>query len=356
MKHIFFVLSPVTCITATGVMQYQNLNEGDVLFINTNIHSYNTLSKTVNYNITRESINFFTHPVRSWKLYHNPAYYLYEIIDGFIGDDNFQLYVSWFTMTARYAVIHPQCKGYHFIEEGLMAYYDNFSLRQYTELGGVNWNYARGLRGLRQRLMAAKKTFFQKTDKVGAIPLYFTSYCGDKNVICYGLSDKAFSRAVNRVTLDIKRIGKEYLKNGGDVLSLNNACIWIGDVDEMEKFGEEKYYAVLKEHLVPLIGNRELFVRFHPRDTQKNRNTFLKFISGNGIKYQIIDKSQVMEFVYIASFNCTSISLVSSLLIYSSILGHESISLAKLFSGYYEGIQRSVPLYSNFVKYLEPKK
>ncbi len=336
-----------------GVINYLSLKEKDVLIINTILKPYNTLLKTVNYNISKESYNFILHPRRVRRLYKNPAYYLYKIIDGFLGEDDFQLYVSWFGTTSRYVLIHPRCKGYHFIEEGLMAYYDNFSLNQYTELGGVNWNYDGGLRGLRQRIIAASSTFLRKNDKIGAIPLYYTSYGGDKNVVCYGLSEKAFVRAVNRVTLDIKTIGESYLKQS-DALSLNDACIWIGDVDEMEKFGEKMYYAILKEYLIPLIGERMLFVRFHPRDPQKNREIFLKFIGDNGIKYQIIDNSQVMEFIYIASKNCTSISLVSSLLIYSSILGHESISLAKLFPGYYERLQRSVPLYSTFVSFIEP--
>ena len=353
MKHLFFVLSPVTCISAAGVIEHLSINEDDVLFVNTNLSTYNTLFKTINYNITNEKVNFLVRPRRSYNLYKNPAHYLNEIIDGFVGDDDFQLYVSWFTKTARYALIHPKCKGFHFIEEGLMAYYDNFSLNQYTEHGGKEWNYEKGLRGIRQRINASRDAFFRKTEKVGAIPLYFTTYSGDKNVVCYGLSDKAFARAVNRVTLNIKKIGESYLRDG-NILSLNNACIWIGDVDEMQKLGKDEYYSVLKKYLFSLIGERELYVRFHPRDSKQNRDTFIDFIKKNGVKYRLIENSQVMEFVYIASHNCTSISLVSSLLIYSSILGHESISLAKLFPGYYESLQKAAPLYSTFVKYLEP--
>ena len=74
MKHIFFVLSPVTCISAAGVIQHLNLKEDDVLLINTNLHSFNTLYKTVNYNISNESINFLIRPGRSMKLYKNPGH------------------------------------------------------------------------------------------------------------------------------------------------------------------------------------------------------------------------------------------------------------------------------------------
>lgn len=350
MKHIFIVHSHITYIASLAVVIHENLANEDVIFIS------DGYSLPVNhYKVIPVIVNQSCFP--KWKLisrakvFLSPIRYLYPIIESHTNNEKFVAYISVFHKIKKYVIAHPQCAGFHFIEEGLSSYYENFSLDFYTMENPYPWFYDKGIKGVKQRFNVIMDCLGTNIPKFESIPLFYKPYIDDEERRFYGLSDFSFPNVTNRIIIPIREVA-ERMEITEHIQILSDRKIWIGDPDIMAVVGENFYYECLKKIIPSITQGDKLSVRFHYRETNGQRVKFMGFLDSIGVAYEIIDDSQIMEFVLLKSTNCKLYGVNSSLLIYAKILGQQSYSVLNYFPEFKNVVEKQIPVFKKLVNYI----
>jgi hypothetical protein len=211
------------------------------------------------------------------------------------------------------------------------------------------WFYKKGIKGIFERCNNMLKSIKCKQSKFETIPLFYLPYIGDKTRIFYGFSEDSFPLAQNRKVIDIKSLVGIFPKSQLKNITFCNKCrIWIGDPDIYSKVDINEYYSKIGEVIDTLYADYPLMIRFHYRETPEMRTKFCEFLNIKGIKYSLIDDSQIMEFVLLKSTECIVIGTHSTLLVYSSIFGHQTYSIIEHFDK--NSLIKQIPIMSRNVK------
>lgn len=349
MKHIFVVHSPVTYLCSIGVINKEKIQHDDVLIISDGYNMdgpFPIMAVTV----TFSQDMLFRNPKKFIRLFNDPSYYLYKLIEQFVGDDKFMAYVPVFHLIKRLVVIHPKCSGFHFIEEGMAAYYDDFSIEDYAYSPYGDWKYYIGFKGFRQRIWAMICAFSYRIDKMACIPLFYLPYVFNRDRKFYGFSIYSHRFASNNILLDFKEVKNSFEFEHS--YSLHNETIWIGDPDIILIYSKEEYVKSLKEKLYPFLHKikcKILYVRFHQREDEKQRSLFLNLLQEINIQYAVIPDEKIMEFVFMESTNCNVVSYMSSLLFYASFFGHNSYSIMRGIPELYNNVNTKISYFEKIV-------
>lgn len=350
MKHIFVIHSNITYLISLAVVQKENLKTEEILFISDGYTCNGPIPVKVvkveaNRNILKKSLLRYT------RLLFNPQCELYMAIDTFLKGDSFIAYVPILHLVKKLVLLHPRCLQFHFIEEGLASYYTTMTLDSYACIHPYGWFYSKGIKGLKNRFHTAYKEFCFKTRKIESIPIQYMNHDA------YGRKFYAFSEFAyqsiqygEKVIVPINPLISVYKLD--EISDVSDACIWIGDPDVEERYGKNVFSSCLNERLFSHIKNNILYVRFHYREGHTQRREFQYLLEKNNIKYKIINDDQIMELVLLKSINCKCFGIGSTLLIYASIFGHKSYSVAEGFPKYRENLDNIVPVFSKFVTYI----
>lgn len=352
MKHIFVVHSNITYLVSLGVVRKEGLDLNDILIISDGYNCSGPIPITVvkveaNRNILKKSLKRYFH------LYFNPRYEIYKEIDKFLMGDKFIAYVPVLHLIKKLVLLHEKCEQFHFIEEGVAAYYETNSLEDYAYIHGKNnWFYPKGIRGLKQRIHTAYREFGFKSGVIESIPLYYMNHDSPERKF-YGLSKDAHpavSLGVKEV-LDLSSLMKDFTWSNC-IDDLSNKCVWIGDPDVQKWYGEDLFKKCLEDKLIPFIQGETLYVRFHYRESDTQRKDFLNILKNNSIDYVVVDDKQIVELIFIKSKSCKCIGLQSSLLIYSKLLGQDTYSVAEGIPAMKEYLEKLIPCFSHFVTFI----
>lgn len=349
MKHIFIVHSPITYLSALGVVLKENLKKDDVLIISETFSlGYEPIpivKLSGSLKTTRFSTIFGSSVQRK----------LYKYLDQEIKGELFTAYIPVFHYLDRFLILHKNCIGFHFIEEGLAAYYTSYSLNQYMIIpkGDALYSdkFTKRLKQIFWEVVFAIKGY---TGKLNSIPTFYLAYAYDEGINFYGFHSLAHKFAVNRKIISFEDI----LVNYGfkSILKLNNCYIWVNDpdIEALGKYTVVEFLDVIRRGYINFlkINNIEFtYLRFHYRDDFKQRKMILDMFEKERIKVSVIPDHIIMEFELIGSENITLFGFYSSLLLYGSIFGCKSYSIIN-YSDYSRNnlLNKRIESFWNFVE------
>ncbi|PLB86674.1 hypothetical protein C0T31_04640 [Dysgonamonadaceae bacterium] len=350
MKHIFVVHSPITYLSSLGVILTENLDLSDVLIISNGFN----VKGPVKINIVNIAVNRTFSPssmVHNLKLFYDRGYSLNITINNFVRNEKFIAYVSVFNYLERFTVIHPNCINFNFIEEGVESYHTSHSLSHYAISYKANFNFKKGFRGLIDRIKKCIRTF-GITEAIAAIPIFSIAYRHDESKTFYCYSNKAYPFAANKKLLNFNSIknvfySQDYSQNS----EISEYCIWIGGCDTFEN--NQLYDEFLNKYLLKFLKKEsinKLLIRFHPRETKKQRLTLTNFLDENKIDHLPIPDETIMELFLLNFPKTICLGLNSSLLLYSSYMGHKSISFGDQIN---KQKNSRYPVYREYVEFLD---
>lgn len=325
MKYIFIVHSPITYLAALGVIYKEKFNFSDVLIISETFGLNNEpipILKLSKYNNKGKLRSLFRSAIRKK---------LYKLIHQKIGNKSFIAFIPVFHYIDRFLVLHKNCYGFHFIEEGLSAYYSAFNIKQHVVIPDGNILYSNNI------LKRVKETVLQTiyvckgyTGKLNAIPTFYLAYANDKNINFYGFNSSAHQYALNKKIISIGDIAEHF--DFKSSLNLKDCYIWINDPDLQISLdcSIDEYLNIIDKGYIEFLKSKNVsfsYLRFHYRDTIQQKQIITDFFINKGIKVVIIPNSIILEIELIKANNICLFGFYSSLLLYGSILGCKSYSI-----------------------------
>lgn len=322
MKHIFVVHSPITYLSALGVVLLEEIEKKDVLIIS---ESFRLDYEPIPIVQVSSMKSFSLLKKRSFKIYNE----IDTIIDKFSSDDKFIAYIPVFHLLDRYLITHPLCLKFNFIEEGFASYYKYYRGIQHAYIAGYKWRYSKGIKGIKERYINIINIIKGISPSILALPTFYTAYASDPNIIFYGFHEKSHYLGVNRKILSFNSIIDHYkLKTK---YNLNNTTIWIGDPDVISLIGNTtELYDSLKKSFINYLQNNNIssiYIRFHYREINEQKKQFIDFFNQNNIMVIEIEQDTILEVELIKAKNVTLVGIFSSLLVYGGIMGHTSLSI-----------------------------
>ena len=113
------------------------------------------------------------------------------------------------------------------------------------------------------------------------------------------------------------------------------------------------YDEFLNKYLLKFLKKEsinKLLIRFHPRETKKQRLTLTNFLDENKIDHLPIPDETIMELFLLNFPKTICLGLNSSLLLYSSYMGHKSISFGDQIN---KQKNSRYPVYREYVEFLD---
>jgi hypothetical protein len=189
-----------------------------------------------------------------------------------------------------------KCNNLYYIDEGLLSYTDNFHKQKFT--GKINW-----------LTFLLKLLYRERTNVYRSIHKNYTAlylFVKVKNQIPQKQQISWPSMDINQST------------------NLTNQKVMILDNPVNGGVCKEEDYINYFKQISFRFGGEMLYLKTHPRDSKIK--LILQILESYEIKYSIIDKTEVLELALLNSKNVTVIGGWSSILLYSSSMGHEVIS------------------------------
>jgi hypothetical protein len=329
MKYVFFVHSHIVYLTALAVIESEQMNKKDVLILS---FDYSCDIQPIKIVQLKEK------PIHSWSTFYPEI----NKCNKLIGNEPFTAYIPAVYFHTQIIITNPNCKQFHFIEEGLSSYSNNENLNSFkSTYWHEDWFYSfskKGLLSLGRDLLRVIKGY---TLKLHTLPLYPSSYMGFKDVLCYGMDSKAYPYcpAERKKILDFK-----ILKNVFDLSNYNNNLsnkfIWLG-CDSVTVFDlkKEVYLDGIKVGVIDYLSKlniKSISIKFHPREIDYMKKQTIELFTKNGFEIDIIKDQVSMELCFLNSKNLSLFGVTSSLLYYGALLGHRCYSVFDVIKGEYE--------------------
>lgn len=329
MKHVFVIHSNITYLAALGVVCKENLSLDNVIFVSENYYLESPIK-----------VNMLRTPHSNLKLFFKlrelfcPVLYIDKKINGLVKNENYIAYSPMLLFFSKVIITNPLCKGFNFIEDGLAAYTEHFSfdfllqlyMKSDTRLGF-------SLKNIAQRLKDAVKAFTGRTNpKLVSIPLYYNSFVGISNIVCYGFNEYAhvLNNSANR-TISFEQIIQRFQIRSD--YNLSNSVIWIGEnIVVNYDYPLSLYLKAIDKGFISYLhlhNISHIYIKFHPHEHITSKEGTLNLLTTNGISYQVITDNTMMEIDMMKSNNITLFGIYSTLLLYGVIMGHVSFSVSK---------------------------
>lgn len=346
MKTVFFVHSHITYLSALAVIQTEHLPIEDVLILSV---SYNRDTPIKVHNIIDvvPKGNLFVKLKRKFLPQFDSDY----AINLFIKNEPFVLYLAWPVYHCKFLMTHPNCKAFHFIEEGLSAYWNNMTLDEilFQRAAHQNIRSSLSLSGIKERMIDSMTVFRGYNTAIQHIPNLYFQYISDNRVHYYGFCEDSFCLAFrNKHVMNMAESLKEYSFEGIPIM--DDSVVYVSDYNTVSHMSYEDYLLELDDlaHYLTIRKINSVYVKWHYKCSNQLKNNLTTYFKR---KYQgvvtIIPTETIMEIVFIKSRNMTVIGNNSSLLFYAALSGHEALSLANEKNGGFE-------IYWEKVKLIKP--
>lgn len=343
MKSVFFVHSHITYLAALAVIQTEQLPLEDVLILSI---SYNRETPIKVHNILDVV------PKRNLgvkiKRKFLPQFDSNYAINYFIGDEPFVLYLAWPVYHCKFLMTHPNCKAFHFIEEGLSAYWNNMSLDEilFQRAPHQKVRSSLSLSGIKERLNDAMTVFRGYNTAIQHIPNLYFQYTSDNRVHFYGFCEESFCLAFrNKHVMNMAESLKNYIFEG--IPCMDNSVVYVSDYNKASHMSYEDYLMELDE-LSCYLSDRNIdnvSIKWHYRCSEQLNNNLTAYIKSMYHGHvTIIPSDIIMEIVFIISHRMLVLGNNSSLLFYAALSGQEASSLAKIRNDGFEAYWRKVKL------------
>lgn len=329
MKHVFVVHSPITYLSALGVMATEKLEQRDCILVSEGFSREQPVPiHTLPYTRGLKANHY--HLGRYLKPYKATDKHIARLTMG----EPFVAYVSTVNKLARYLITNPLCCEFHFIEEGTSAYVPWIELYALT----LHNSFVPMRPGsLMDRLRDLKLPLCRGySSQISALPLFYNAYTHPRRKF-YGFSPSSHCLVDERqrVLLDFRAINAAF--SLPTTLTLDNSVVWIGDCVEIADRSIEQYLASIKNGLIDRVltkeGIRSIFVKFHYRESELSRRVTLELFAAHNISVTVIDESTIMEVEFLATTTARVYSTYSSLLLYAALSGNAAYSVDRHYAG-----------------------
>lgn len=304
MKHLFYIHSPITLLSALSVIEEEKPKSWAFLC---------SFDFTPNLSYTQANVELYrlkkyqlseTSSSGSWRFFQN----LVEIIHlrrfiRQITKDKFVLCLPHTKNFLMQCLIHlPKCDHFNIIDEGLLTYnHPNAFIKPFLKpitLQSKIKKYLTLPKHLNQSV-----SYGSQSAKHSHVYLFYESPFQDKN-------------------LGYKKI--DFPSFPAMHLNYSNSSVFILDnAVEANLLSQEEYEDWLEGEITKR-NLKSISVKFHPR--QINKKAILNVFSKHKVNVQIIHDEVYLELVFRASINMKVYGLWSSLLFYAKMEGHEVVS------------------------------
>ncbi len=339
MIHIFTIHSHITFLAALGTIVHEKLDTREVVFICGSGYTPKLTEKfrgkLVESMDDLYSKKNFWDQLRQVNYTHSSNEYIINITK----NENYIAYIDLMSVFNRYLVMHPNCKDFHIIEEGIVNYadYDDFNLWT-ADLRQFDWQW-NGFKNWRQMLNAILRLLRGRSLRILAIPIHPNLYTLHKGVNAYCFSEQAFTytRPEKKQIISFELI-LPYIKHENYLIP-DHSWVWIGDTlsssynVSMEHF--EQAIMQLMEEVNPSKEKHKIFLKFRGPESKKEKEITLNALRAYNFEIEFIDADVIMELEFLRAKNLHVLGIASSLLIYAHLMGHNTQSMFKYIPNIY---------------------
>lgn len=343
MKKVFFVHSHITYLAALAVIATERYPLDDVLLLST---SYKRATPVKVRNVVEiiPKGNLLVRLKRFFMPQYDSDYFANVVLKG----EPFVLFFAWPDYFCKYLMASPNCQAFHFIEEGLSAYWNNMTLNEilFQRNPHQSVRSTLSLAGIKERLIDANVVFRGLNTAIQYVPSLYHQYTSDNRVHFYGFCEDSFCLAIrNKHVMDMAESLKGYTFD--DIPRMDNRYVYVSDYNTDSHMTYEEYLQELDD-LVQFLWSKnvkDVSIKWHYKCNEQLKDKLTSYFKshfpGN---VDIIPTEVIMEIVFIISRGMVVLGNNSSLLFYSSLSGHETLSLAKERNGDFEVYWRKVKL------------
>jgi hypothetical protein len=328
MKHVFSVHSPITFLVAYATIKHLRLKREDVLILSSSykvlIDDYKVIpSFTEARNSTLiQKLKYFNVP-KSFDTYLTPH----------LKGEVFTAYVDLMSYAQKILVTHKQCKEFHFIEEG------NSTYQASDDLIDITWHerqdswrssgildlksIVRILRGYNLRLLS--------------LPYIYSAYANMELTRFFVFSENAYYNVAPDKRVVVKPPnGDANIKKLAGGHFLNDSTIWLDGSNARYTGLEESYYYDAIKKAIPLLKEKgiikdKVYAKLRPGIKDISTNKLVSILRENGLDVEVMPNDMIIEAFLIQSANCKIIGVMTSVLEYAHVFGHEAYSIYGLF-------------------------
>lgn len=339
MIHIFTIHSHITFLAALGVVAHEQLDTKKVILICGS--GYNPQVSEQFQGQIVESLDSMNGKKKIWSQLKQFNYtrsgnkYIINITK----NENYIAYIDLMSVFNRYLVMHPNCTGFHIIEEGIVNYadYDDFNLWT-ADLRQFDWQW-NGFSQGKQMANAIIRLLRGRSLRMLAMPIHPNLYTLHKDVKAYCFSEQAFTytRHEKKQILSFDSL-LPYIKNENYQIQ-DQSWIWIGDTlasayhISMKHF--EQAIMQLMEEVNPTKENYKIYLKFRGPESKMEKEITLKALRAYNFEIELIDAAVIMELEFLKAKNLHVLGIASSLLIYAHLMGHKTQSMFKYIPNIY---------------------
>ncbi|TVL99730.1 MAG: hypothetical protein CV087_16910 [Candidatus Brocadia sp. WS118] len=325
MKHLFTVHSPITFLCAYGVIQKEQIPEEKVIILASGYKVPFEIGRVVPaFQDTQRSI---WSKIVNWNVPNAYDQYISYLTKG----ECFIAYIDLMHAYQRILVTHPNCKQFHFIEEGTASYVLGTTFETLSYMAADSEFRHKNTSSFFKSLMRVLRGH---SLRVLSLPYQAHAYAHFNNIKFYTFSEFCYpgvakeKKSVVRFDSADQGIGK--MTNG---LQINHAVIWVEEsypqVYGVEKADYEQALVKSVTYLQELYPSYKHYVKLRPKQL-KETSAMLKVLHKQGQKHTILNEDIMIEPLLIQSTACITIGCVSSVLFYASIYGHTALSFYDL--------------------------
>ena len=301
MKHVFVINSHTTFLTSMGVISYLDLHDDDVIFIY--IRNYRNTIAQIPYK-TIDATKLVLSYIEITSNYDT----IIRTTDSFINQHlgtRYNLYVPHFWhYFFQVLYTHPFCKRVYFVQEGGPAY---------TNLYETQVSMLERLKMFVWLAVRRKRTFECKWYKRGII-------YKQRKLDSFAINNTYFKHlpSENHIV--------KWPSQKVDITIESNHPIFIFDGYVTNGLVEKDVYLSLCYEIVLEQASSHNYVKFHPAQTDEERETILRNFAEKGCVAEIMSDDIPMEYIIIQFRKLKFIGFTSSLLYYAHDYGHEVVS------------------------------
>ena len=331
MKHIFTIHSHITFLAALGTITREKLPTKDVLLICSSGYqpaiATSFKGKIVLSYDQEEAKNSLWKKMQTFNYTKSVNRYIEQLTN----QEPYVAYVDLMSVFNRYLVMHSNCLQFHIIEEGIVNYGDYDDFRLWTaDLRDFDWQWS-GFSKWKQILNAVVRLLRGRSLRLLAMPVHPNLYTLHRGVNAYCFSDLAFQYTpkIQKKLLDWKAVLP--LIDSKSKVYPDGSWFWIGDTlckgygVSMDDF--ENALQILMEQLNPQKEVRMMYLKFRGSESDTEKKLTLTYLEKYNFEVKLLPSSEIMELVFLKAQDLKVCGIVSSLLIYAHLMGHQTYSL-----------------------------
>lgn len=324
MMHIFWVHSSITYLMAMAVIEKENLCSSKVIVLLDRNYNPSSVLPDVVYKRVEDISNLFS-PITLNKLINlseNKATFDDFILDFILGNSYIAYIPQVMDPKFQMLITHPNCRQYHFIEEGLANYKTILYTKPSVKIGCIK--------------SFAIKLINLFVDRISFGHAFLKPYIYVKNITPkYYLHDNSFNRS--RVDImDIILVQWPKNVSNHKLQIPTGSCIIV--LSPLVEFGlvsvslfNDSLKLIVKSIISHKLNKSNVYVKYHPSQSLSVKQQVASICISCGFEPIVLSDSLPFEQLISANKGLCIYGYESSLLFYSSISNnkHEVFSVYK---------------------------